>query len=59
LKRKRNPIVLSKLSTHELRIMTAELCTGEHNRVGATPTLWSRRFSASGKHNEAPKLRIP
>jgi len=64
LKRNRDPIVLSKLvdrSTHELRIMTAELCTGkaEKGREVIGPSPWGRRFAASGKHNEAPKLRLP
>ena len=61
MKRKHKPIVLSKLidqSAHELRIMTAELCTGKPEKAceAGGPSRWSRRFAASGKQNKAPKL---
>ena len=62
MKPKRKPIALTKLaddSAPELRTMVAELCNGkpENASDGGRVSHWSRRFKASGKSNQAPKLR--
>jgi len=63
MKRKRNPVVLSKLadeSTQELRAMLSELSgiAADKERAAGKSSLWSKRFVASGKRAGAPKLRF-
>ena len=57
MKRKSEPIVLSKLvhkSAAAVSVMAAELCNGKADKE---PSRWGRRFAASGKSAGAPKLR--
>src|SRR5580700_1871176 len=54
MKRKRNPIVLSKLadeSTQDLRAMLSELSgiMADKERAAERSAIWSKRFAASGK----------
>ena len=63
VKRKITPIILSKLdekSTQELRAMEVELSSVKLENAGDTakPPGWGRRFAASGKPVNGPKLRF-
>ena len=63
MKRKVTPIILSKIdaqSKQELGAMEAELgaCKLENADDAAKPRGWGRRFAASGKPVNGPKLRL-
>jgi len=63
MKRKGNPIVLSKLaeeSTQELRAMLSELSSSsaDKERAAGKSSRWGKRFAASGKNASAPKVRL-